>query len=409
MNARDISKQTAILLGLSLITVILTSGSCGTTTQPPTTNTEIEYLKEQNNKSDIQTGDTIVLDWKVNNLPTNGKCFLNIDPQGDEPLTRSEVTCEGSSPQTPSKTTNYTLQANAQQGNFVSDSLLITVQDNTEPTNQAPIANNDEYFAIQGQSIKINSLEGVLANDSDPEGKPLTASVQNQPTQGTLNLNNDGSFTYNHNGSSNNDSFTYQASDGQITTTAKATINIIENTHQSFPINNSTNDAEEYLGGDNDGNILLNSTDLNFGEGGWVGLRFENITIPADATIVQAYVQFATNDTITAKTSIGSPKITIYLEDTLNPAAFTETPFNISSRPKTNTDEWFPPVWSVAGQQGSSQQADVTQSIKTALNKLGWQSGNAIVLIFTSFDGERIAETFDGVPDKSAELRVIIR
>jgi VCBS repeat-containing protein len=59
---------------------------------------------------------------------------------------------------------------------------------------------------------------GVLGNDSDPDGNPLTAVLGSGPSHGTLTLNANGSFTYtpaaNYNGS---DSFTYRASDGTLT------------------------------------------------------------------------------------------------------------------------------------------------------------------------------------------------
>ena len=56
---------------------------------------------------------------------------------------------------------------------------------------------------------------GVLANDTDADGDPLTAALVGDPAHGTLTLNVDGSFTYtpdaNYNGT---DSFTYKANDG---------------------------------------------------------------------------------------------------------------------------------------------------------------------------------------------------
>ena len=56
---------------------------------------------------------------------------------------------------------------------------------------------------------------GVLANDTDVDGNPLTAALVTGPAHGTLALNANGSFTYtptaNYNGA---DSFTYTASDG---------------------------------------------------------------------------------------------------------------------------------------------------------------------------------------------------
>ena len=58
---------------------------------------------------------------------------------------------------------------------------------------------------------------GVLANDTDPDGDPLTAVLVTGPSHGTLTLNANGSFTYtpaaNFTGT---DSFTYRASDGTL-------------------------------------------------------------------------------------------------------------------------------------------------------------------------------------------------
>ena len=58
---------------------------------------------------------------------------------------------------------------------------------------------------------------GVLENDSDADGVPLTAILVTGPSHGTLTLNGNGSFSYtptaNYNGS---DSFTYKANDGSL-------------------------------------------------------------------------------------------------------------------------------------------------------------------------------------------------
>jgi VCBS repeat-containing protein len=69
---------------------------------------------------------------------------------------------------------------------------------------------------------------GVLQNDSDPEGSPITATLATNPSSGTLSLAANGSFTYTPNtGFTGVDSFTYNAFDGaakSITTTV--TINV---------------------------------------------------------------------------------------------------------------------------------------------------------------------------------------
>ena len=83
--------------------------------------------------------------------------------------------------------------------------------------NHAPVANSDSYATLQGQPLQVSATAGVLANDTDEENDPLTVQILGQPANGTVTLNNDGSFTYiPASGFSGHDSFTYQASDGQL-------------------------------------------------------------------------------------------------------------------------------------------------------------------------------------------------
>ncbi len=69
---------------------------------------------------------------------------------------------------------------------------------------------------------------GVLDNDSDPDpGDTLTAILVSGVTHGTLNLNNDGSFTYQPDPNFNGvDSFTYVANDGGQNSNSTATVTI---------------------------------------------------------------------------------------------------------------------------------------------------------------------------------------
>ena len=57
----------------------------------------------------------------------------------------------------------------------------------------------------------------MLANDSDPSGKPLTAALVAGPADGALTLNPNGSFSYTpKSGFYGADSFTYRDSDGTL-------------------------------------------------------------------------------------------------------------------------------------------------------------------------------------------------
>ena len=94
--------------------------------------------------------------------------------------------------------------------------------------NTAPTVNNDNYIVDQGQSIQLGPGLGVLANDTDTEGDALIARLIDPPVNGSLILNSDGSFTYQHNNSrTTNDVFTYVANDGfEDSEVASVTISI---------------------------------------------------------------------------------------------------------------------------------------------------------------------------------------
>src|SRR5207253_4278343 len=76
-----------------------------------------------------------------------------------------------------------------------------------------PVANNDSYGVNKNGSLTV-SVPGVLGNDMDLDGNPMSAVLVATTTHGTLNLSTNGSFTYtpssNYFGA---DSFTYQLHD----------------------------------------------------------------------------------------------------------------------------------------------------------------------------------------------------
>jgi hypothetical protein len=84
----------------------------------------------------------------------------------------------------------------------------------TVVTNNPPVVVNDSYDYWVNTTLTVGA-PGILSNDSDPNGDPLTAAVASAPAHGSLTLNADGSFAYtpatNFAGA---DSFTYRAYDG---------------------------------------------------------------------------------------------------------------------------------------------------------------------------------------------------
>ncbi len=109
------------------------------------------------------------------------------------------------------------------------ESGIATVTINVTNVNDAPTATADSYSTNIGGTLTVNAANGVLANDADPDtGTTLVAQLVNGPSNGTLNLAADGSFTYTPNaGFSGTDTFTYRASDGSLQSSpVTVTINV---------------------------------------------------------------------------------------------------------------------------------------------------------------------------------------
>ena len=110
-----------------------------------------------------------------------------------------------------------TITATDPSGASVSTEFIWTI------TNPAPTAASDTATTAEGTPVTI----AVLANDSDPDGDPLTviaATAQN----GTVTINPDGTLTYTPAGTFNGaDTISYTISDGQGgTSTATVTITV---------------------------------------------------------------------------------------------------------------------------------------------------------------------------------------
>jgi hypothetical protein len=89
------------------------------------------------------------------------------------------------------------------------DTATVTLTVTAGTVNEAPIAEDDAYDALEDTQLNIPA-PGVLDNDYDPDGDGLTISDYSQPSHGSVTLNADGSFSYmpeNH--FTGQDTFTY--------------------------------------------------------------------------------------------------------------------------------------------------------------------------------------------------------
>lgn len=76
----------------------------------------------------------------------------------------------------------------------LTDSAAVTITVNA--VNDPPVAVDEEYTTSAGSQLVVDAANGVLANDSDPDGDDLTALSVRDPANGVLDLASDGSFTY---------------------------------------------------------------------------------------------------------------------------------------------------------------------------------------------------------------------
>jgi hypothetical protein len=90
-----------------------------------------------------------------------------------------------------------------------------------------PVSTADSYTVNRNQTFTVTSGTGVLANDVDPHGQTLTAVLVASPSDSSLTLNSDGSFTYVPvSGFVGVDQFTYVASNGTNTSWVPTTVSL---------------------------------------------------------------------------------------------------------------------------------------------------------------------------------------
>jgi Bacterial Ig domain/Bacterial surface protein, Ig-like domain/FG-GAP-like repeat/Putative Ig domain/Domain of unknown function DUF11 len=96
-------------------------------------------------------------------------------------------------------------------------------------SNTPPVALDDSYSVEKDQTLDVDAAQGVLANDFDPDGDALTASLLSKPANGDLTLRADGSLTYRpKRGFTGEDSFSYRADDGNgVSEAALVTITVL--------------------------------------------------------------------------------------------------------------------------------------------------------------------------------------
>ncbi|MEO2109616.1 MAG: Ig-like domain-containing protein, partial [Leeuwenhoekiella sp.] len=137
--------------------------------------------------------------------------------------------------------------------------VIIQVLPIGTPDNAAPVANDDTAITETGTPVEGN----VLVNDFDPDGDTITVTGNTQPTNGSVTVNPDGTFTYTPEpGFVGEDSFEYTVcddADPSLCATGTVTIEVIADTDNTTVANDDA--FFGYIGEEITGNVLTNDSD----------------------------------------------------------------------------------------------------------------------------------------------------
>ena len=129
-----------------------------------------------------------------------------------------------------------------------------------------PVASNDSYSTTVGTALDV-AAPGVLADDTDADSDPLTASTPvTGPAHGSVTLNPDGSFHYAPTPLFfGTDTFTYQANDGtSLSNIATVTITVsVVNVPPSAVNDSYSTNQDTQLTVNAANGVLKNDTDAN--------------------------------------------------------------------------------------------------------------------------------------------------
>ncbi len=256
--------------------------------------------------------------------------------------------------------------------------------------NQPPAASIST--PADGASFTVGDSISFTGTGTDSEDGDVTASlIWNSNLDGTIGTGGSFSTTALSEGTH---TITATASDsGSLTGSDVITVTVLASgggtTTLSIPVNSGSDDVEEKPAG----NVIVGSADLDLVASGGnqtIGMRFNGLTIPQGATIVDAYIQFTASGT-----QSGTTTLTLKGEAADNASTFIKVNNNVSSRPTTGSVPWSPIAWTVVGEAGVDQRTpNIASIIQAIVGRAGWNSNNSLSIIVEG-TGKREATSFE--------------
>ncbi|KAA1247028.1 fibronectin type III domain-containing protein [Aquimarina sp. RZ0] len=265
----------------------------------------------------------------------------------------------------------------------------------------APLRTNNDRKDWTRNSSKFNQFKWIFVDENKIETR--TIKVDNASQVGQVSNNNVFRIP------SNLD--IWNPSNGSVVTINKGTIINPDSGRIEVAINNGRDDVEEGQNGD----LYRDSSDLelvydshNDAGNQIVGLRFNSIALPKNATITNAYIQFTADEDNSADAALE-----ISLHNSSNSSAFSSSN-NVSGRSVFSSKvNWNPSSWS-SNQSGSAQRSpNLKNMVQRLVNKSNWRSGNSASFIIrgigislTNTSAKRVADSYEGGANKAARLVV---
>jgi len=265
-----------------------------------------------------------------------------------------------------------------------------------------------------GVETKVNYITVIAptAPTSNFVADDVTPTVSQSVNFTDLSVGNPTSWAWDfgdgQNSTLENPSHAYTAS-GTYTVTLTATniygndievktnyITVTNNGSVTVAVINGNDDVEENNG---TGVIYYDSSDLEFTRDGTfnqnVGVRFQNVTVPEDATITNAYIVFRADESHSTTCTVHIAGV-----DQDNATAWSGG-YNVSTRPKTTaqTDWNFNGSSAWTGGVTISNTPNLNAMVQEIVDRPGWVSGNSMSFVFWDFPtttNKRVADPYEG-------------